>query len=591
MKLGPHVILLTDEVRQWIPTASIVKALDDPTPLLHAGNAQVLVFRVYFPNQDIKQLSPQAAADAILSRLGKFRDPRLYVELLNEVYQYMDWGFADYVEWTRQATEILHRAGVKVAGFSFSTGTPSLPADPAGAREWAYLRDRDYAGVDAIALHEYWGNQGFTSWHALRYRKVHDFLGPNHPPFVITECGRDAVEGGAGGWKKDGLAPAQYAQELLAYAAELEKDPYVLGATVFTTRSNDPTWDPFAIEEAIPFILQAIPTSQPTPTAEPQTPYELWRAASEANGTPITVDLFIKWLREVKGDPDPNPVTYEWPLPPSREPPFRRGLWVWYWEDKIADLARRLKADALLVKAFDGLYDGHPWDTQIEQAAACGIRVIPWGYCYGAIAETDIAAKLAERFGAVVFDLETEWEGRSDAEKEAYAKKMLLIRLRGKWVGAAVFARPDLHRATRYDLLGQAVDAFIPMIAFQYWGGGAEKWFDDWDGAGLGRTVPWLPAYNVDPRVAAEAVKLAETRYGAASIWAAHTITDDFIRALEPGMEEIPDAIRQEIKTQLDAAWGEAEALKTIEHPDRAARLQAALAVVATRLRELGIIT
>jgi hypothetical protein len=329
-KLGPHVILLTEEVRPWVERAPIVKALDDPTPLLIARGARVLVFRAYFENQDIP---PETAAGVVIERLGSFRDARLYVEGLNEIHQYMWSGFADYVAWTRRFAEICHQAGLKVAGFSFSTGTPRLDTDPGGAEEWLYLKSQDYAGVDAIAIHEYWGNWGFTGWNALRYRKVHDILGPDHPPFIITECGRDAVDDGRGGWQLDNISAEQYAQELLAYDAEISRDPYVLGATVFTTRSMDQRWNPFTIEPVVPYLLNALGSSDggersdsplPGPAVDggeakmslkDQFP-QLWQAWVEAGGDethffaflvgvnalPPTRDNLLKVVEALEGD-------------------------------------------------------------------------------------------------------------------------------------------------------------------------------------------------------------------------------------------------------------------------------------------------
>jgi hypothetical protein len=70
---------------------------------------------------------------------------------------------------------------------------------------------------------------------------------------LILECGRDAVEGGKGGWQKDGLSPQAYASELVAYDAELAKNSYVLGATPFT---SGPTfhWTAFDMDPISPLL-------------------------------------------------------------------------------------------------------------------------------------------------------------------------------------------------------------------------------------------------------------------------------------------------------------------------------------------------
>lgn len=98
---------------------------------------------------------------------------------------------------------------------------------------------RGYQSIVGGGLQGRWlflGNQRFSTWNALRYRRVHEWLSRQHPPLVVTECGRDAVEGceGKPGWKRQAVSAEQYAKELLAYATELEKDDYMLGAVVYT---------------------------------------------------------------------------------------------------------------------------------------------------------------------------------------------------------------------------------------------------------------------------------------------------------------------------------------------------------------------
>jgi hypothetical protein len=150
--------------------------------------------------------------------------------LFNE-WQQTESEIAKHGAFVVLATRELHKAGYKVAGFSFSTGNPEPEV-------WRFLKNTGFAGVDAIALHEYWAKQGFSTWNALRYRRVHDWLGGNHPPFVITECGRDAIagEGGEGkpGWKLQGVSREDYAKELVSFSYQLEQDPYVIGAVVYT---------------------------------------------------------------------------------------------------------------------------------------------------------------------------------------------------------------------------------------------------------------------------------------------------------------------------------------------------------------------
>lgn len=249
-KLGPHVINPSGPALDWARAAPIVKAFGSTTPLQAAPGSAIRIYRRYFASQALGD--PDRAADEILGGLGGYRHPNLYVETYNEAHQRRGAGLEPYVSWTRTVVARCHAAGVKVAGFSFSTGQPE-PSD------WAYLADEGFAGVDALAVHEYWGFQGFSGWNALRYRKIRGWIGGrSHPPILMTECGRDAVEGGRGGWKRDGISPAAYLDELRAYDAEISRDGYVLGATVFTAGPSA-DWTAFDVDELVPALLGAAP--------------------------------------------------------------------------------------------------------------------------------------------------------------------------------------------------------------------------------------------------------------------------------------------------------------------------------------------
>ncbi len=230
-KLGPHIIRNTAAAIAWARRAAIVKSIDDPGPLAVAPDWAIRVFRCYFADQDrVASLGADAIARAIVTALRGYNHPRLYVEVFNEWRQRID-EIAYHADVLEEAARALHAAGYKVAGFSFSTGNPEPEV-------WHFIQAHNFCSVDAIAIHEYWAAQGFSTWNALRYRRAHEWLGGQHPPFIITECGRDAIsdEGAAGkpGWQKQGITGDQYVKELIAYDAELQKDRYVLGGVVFT---------------------------------------------------------------------------------------------------------------------------------------------------------------------------------------------------------------------------------------------------------------------------------------------------------------------------------------------------------------------
>lgn len=235
-KLGPHVILPTGPALDWAKRAPVIKSIDQLTPLYKAQSRAIVIFRHYWVDQGntLKQGGAWAAA-VVISKLQGFRHLNLYLEGMNETCQRLGQGLEQYVVWQQQFSDYCHARGYKVAGFSFSTGCPE-PED------WWYVKDHNFGGCDVLSIHEYWGTQGFTIYNACRHRLVHGWLDGDHPPMITTECGRDRVEGGKGGWQADGITEDQYLAELRAYDAQIKEDSYILAATPFTSGPTNDWW-------------------------------------------------------------------------------------------------------------------------------------------------------------------------------------------------------------------------------------------------------------------------------------------------------------------------------------------------------------
>lgn len=257
--LGPHCIRSTPEALAWSRVAPVVKALDTVEPLRIAREDALRIFRHYFPTQDWSR-SAESIVGEILNALGGYRHPRLLAEVaFNEVRE-ADWPKLQRI------VEIMEDAGIACCGPCWATGTYE-------AQDWFIARAHNWGSLASINVHGYWGDQGFwevrpdgtkISWHALRFTQ---FWNPVDPPLLITECGRDAIEGGKGGWLKDGISAEQYVAELKAYDAELVKLPYVLGATVYTAgayQDNNPSQTPYNVDSIIPLLLEQ-EGSQPLP--------------------------------------------------------------------------------------------------------------------------------------------------------------------------------------------------------------------------------------------------------------------------------------------------------------------------------------
>ncbi|HEX7588704.1 MAG TPA: LysM domain-containing protein, partial [Anaerolineae bacterium] len=144
-----------------------------------------------------------------------------------------------YVRWG----DLMRAAGCKSAAYSFATGNPARgDPKPDGSLEpnfWPFLAE-GLRHCDLLSLHEYSAPtlDFWATFLCLRYRKVMDLLPPDaRRQIVITETG---IDGGAGpadqpqqGWSKFTDA-AGYVATLSWYDAELQKDDYVIGATIFT---------------------------------------------------------------------------------------------------------------------------------------------------------------------------------------------------------------------------------------------------------------------------------------------------------------------------------------------------------------------
>lgn len=279
MKLGPHVLTRSDAAMRWVRRAPVVKAVNDPTPLQEAPADSWRVFRYYFADQSLAR-SPVNLASILILALRGYRHPKLLVELYNEVPRQLTPEYADLIA---QTVPILHDHGLKVAGPSWATGDYD-------AEHWQYLRERNWCGLSAVSVHCYWADAGFTPYNALRFRQ---FWRPGDPPVIITEAGRDKVRdapgggySGQGGWKRDGVSAEQYVSELVAYDAELERNPYVLGATVFSAGAT-PDWDAFNTDPMSDLLLARLPTQSQT------------QKPTQSGGIPVTQAEFDRYCADI----------------------------------------------------------------------------------------------------------------------------------------------------------------------------------------------------------------------------------------------------------------------------------------------------
>ncbi len=196
-----------------------------------------------------------------------------------------DWIW--YAEFEGARACLMQQLGFKAVVGNFSTGTPEfrrmllfVPALKAGAECGALFGLHEYSAPTMqycfgwqIPHRPAYANRGCLTF---RYRYWYeDILKPLNIaiPLVITEMGIDGGVGAGrpgpstgggwldfgGYWEGRGLGSdyiRAYMDQLAWYDAGLRQDPYVLGATIFTTGGRSTGWATFDVDQLIPSLTQ-----------------------------------------------------------------------------------------------------------------------------------------------------------------------------------------------------------------------------------------------------------------------------------------------------------------------------------------------
>jgi len=184
--------------------------------------------------------------DAMIAMSDDRRDRQVAFEGYNEI---PDSQAVAYCHFEHERLMHMHVLGLRSVVGNWSVGTPDLPT-------WASYRDALDAmhPQDLIGLHEYWVDLGDIGnvWHCGRWRLVPALADKQ---IVVTECGRDRVEGrGSAGWL--GRASTEgYLAELRAYDALLCQHANVVGATVFTMGQYASQWMLFNVGSLWPRVV------------------------------------------------------------------------------------------------------------------------------------------------------------------------------------------------------------------------------------------------------------------------------------------------------------------------------------------------
>jgi len=286
-KLGAHVIRSAADLGDYIGAKpAVVKFVGDWGMSAQVPVRVLVVGRKHQSDYDAQHqytagLSPATAAE-------RFYSDQISTYLANPLVEYWEghnepvWNthaeMAWYAQFEIERMRLMADAGRKCIIGNFATGSPDMQlwssfvsACAEGKKHEAILGLHEYScpwmwwmtGDHQVDPSE---DQGDEGWTTLRYRKVYRYyLQPNDAaiPLVITECGIDPLvrplpEGSPSGtwrglgdfWRDHDGEPDKadyYFRQLVWYDQELQKDDYVIGATVFCWGNYGIPWSKFDV--------------------------------------------------------------------------------------------------------------------------------------------------------------------------------------------------------------------------------------------------------------------------------------------------------------------------------------------------------
>jgi len=174
--------------------------------------------------------------------------------------EHLDW----YVQFSLELIPMMHNDGVRVVA-----GNPAVGGW--GEENWPKFKPvlNILKPDDFLGLHEYWVDTADLNnrWHVGRWTIPEIAAVIGNTKIVITECGRDVVEGrGKPGWQLTCDADT-YLWDLETYDALLRQYPNVVGACVFTIDKNWPKFEVYDIWPQVVFRYSLTPTPQPAQPA------------------------------------------------------------------------------------------------------------------------------------------------------------------------------------------------------------------------------------------------------------------------------------------------------------------------------------
>lgn len=335
-KLGPHILAPTTSGRGMIEAGARFVLLVDDFGLaeLAVSKGALVVGRantapLTAEEQRRAGIDPKkAAADFVMTRLPIW-NANLAIKIW-QTHNEPDCSTPGEMAWIAafdaECLRLMADFGLRGVVGNFATGNPGnldvwnryTPAVEAALQYNGYLGLHEYSSPWVWWM---WGpfqmkpgeTAGDEGWTTLRYRKVYrNFFqnrGLGNIRLLITELGLDVVNPTvkAGRWKtlvefwnsQDGArdpidywrnggrdAELYYAEQLIWYDREIQKDEYVHGAAIFTLGTNNPAWSEHDIAStrvAGALVRYFREFNQPQPIPEPPGPPPVPEPAPDEN--------------------------------------------------------------------------------------------------------------------------------------------------------------------------------------------------------------------------------------------------------------------------------------------------------------------
>lgn len=292
--------------RYWdyhVNPASWVKAINPPIPDMFP-NTHVLG-RAYWHNDNNTWETQciergHAGGEAYFAYLLPYYQARKGIvtawEAVNEPNLTSVQAAYNYADFLNSWRTEMQKAGFRTCGGSIGVGNPRLAAFGESNDILAIIIPA-LTQCDYWSYHAYWDGRynPADNWWAHRYRLIVDAavsMGYTLPPLILSECGCDKGGGKLDGWRAR-MSWEQHWQDLNAFSAELDKDSYVVAATLFTAAPNS-DWAFFEYDQAQAESIGKARLGEPAPAL----PHEGLPSDETATDARTLVQKSRYWLEE-----------------------------------------------------------------------------------------------------------------------------------------------------------------------------------------------------------------------------------------------------------------------------------------------------